>query len=96
MADPGVWSDQKRAQELGREKKALDSTVAALVSITSGIRDAKELFDMARPENDDATLVGVASDLAKFESDVVSEFSALNGSALLSAPSPFASPDSLA
>ena len=70
MADPGVWSDQKRAQELGREKKALDSTVAALVSITSGIRDAKELFDMARPENDDATLVGVASDLAKFESDV--------------------------
>jgi peptide chain release factor 2 len=25
---------------------------------------------MARPENDDATLVGVASDLAKFESDV--------------------------
>jgi peptide chain release factor 2 len=70
LADPGVWSDQKRAQELGREKKALDSTVAALVSIASGIRDAKELFDIARPENDDATLVGVASDLAKFESDV--------------------------
>jgi peptide chain release factor 2 len=70
LTDPGVWGDQKRAQELGREKKSLDSTVGAMVSIASGLKDARELFDMARPQNDDATLVGVASDVSKFERDV--------------------------
>jgi peptide chain release factor 2 len=70
LTDPGVWGDQKRAQELGREKKSLDSTVTAMVSIASGLRDARELFEMARPENDDATLVGVASDVSRFEQDV--------------------------
>ncbi len=70
MTDPNVWGDQKRAQELGREKKALDSTVSALVSITSGLKDARELFNMARPQNDDATLVGIAADVSRFEKDV--------------------------
>ena len=41
-----------------------------MVSIASGLKDARELFDMARPQNDDATLVGVASDVSKFERDV--------------------------
>ena len=41
-----------------------------LVSIDSTLRDAGELFEMARAENDDATIVGVASDVAKLEKDV--------------------------
>ncbi|MBV8031653.1 MAG: peptide chain release factor 2 [Betaproteobacteria bacterium] len=70
LADPGIWSDQKRAQELGREKKALDSTVGTLVSITSGLKDAKELFEMARQEADDATLLSVSSDIEGIEKGV--------------------------
>jgi len=65
-----VWSDQKRAQELGREKKALDSAVGTLVGIDSGLSDAKELFDMARAENDDATLHSISLDIKKLESGV--------------------------
>jgi len=67
-----VWTNPQRAQELGKEKKALESTVSGLASITSGLRDARELFDMARAENDDATVSGVASDVAKLEKDVAS------------------------
>ncbi|HXI36829.1 MAG TPA: peptide chain release factor 2, partial [Burkholderiales bacterium] len=65
LADPGVWNDQKRAQELGREKKTLDSTVGTLSGIDLGLKDAKELFDMARAENDDGTLLSVSSDVEK-------------------------------
>ena len=64
LADPKVWSDQKRAQELGREKKSLDATVAGLSTIASSLRDAKELFDMARAESDDGTLASIAGDVA--------------------------------
>jgi peptide chain release factor 2 len=44
--------------------------VTALASIASGVRDARELFEMARAEKDDATLNGVASDVAKLEKNV--------------------------
>jgi peptide chain release factor 2 len=67
-----VWANPQRAQELGKEKKALESTVSGLASITSGLRDARELFDMARAEDDDATVGGVAADVAKLEKDVAS------------------------
>jgi len=60
-----VWSDQKRAQDLGREKKALDATVVKLTSIGGGLKDAGELFEMARDEGDDATLNSVFSDIEK-------------------------------
>ncbi|HEX6690610.1 MAG TPA: peptide chain release factor 2 [Burkholderiales bacterium] len=70
LADPGVWGDQKRAQELGREKKALDSTVGTLTGIASGLKDSRELFEMARAESDDATLSGVSLDIEKVEKDV--------------------------
>ena len=60
-----MWNDQKRAQELGREKKTLDSTVGTLSGIDLGLKDAKELFDMARAENDDRTLLSVSSDVEK-------------------------------
>jgi peptide chain release factor 2 len=63
LEDPGVWSDAKRAQDLGREKKALEGTVGALTTIDSGLRDARELFEMARAENDDDTLVAVETDV---------------------------------
>ena len=31
--DPAIWDDNKRAQELGREKKALESTVVTLETV---------------------------------------------------------------
>ncbi len=65
-----MWSNQQRAQQLGREKKSLDSTVKGLASIASELRDARELFEMARAESDEATVAGVAADVAKLEKEV--------------------------
>jgi peptide chain release factor 2 len=38
--------------------------------VDSGLTDAKELFDLARAESDDATLLGISQDLEKLGSDV--------------------------
>jgi peptide chain release factor 2 len=44
--------------------------VDALVSIDAGLADAGELFELARAESDDATLVAVRDDIAGIESSV--------------------------
>jgi peptide chain release factor 2 len=61
---PDVWADAKRAQELGREKKSLETVVAGLTDISSEVREAADLFALARDENDDATLAALESDVA--------------------------------
>ncbi|BBP03553.1 peptide chain release factor 2 [Sulfuriferula plumbiphila] len=68
--DPAIWNDPKRAQELGREKKSLENVVLTLQSLDQGLRDARDLFEMAREENDDATLEAVGEDTAKLEQTV--------------------------
>ena len=70
LEDPKVWDDAKHAQELGREKKALEGVVLTLENIGGGLTDAQELFDMAREENDDDTLNSVAEDSARIEKDI--------------------------
>ncbi len=65
--DPGLWNDAKRAQELGRERKALEGVVLNLEKIATDLEGAAELFDLAREENDDDTLEAVAADAAGIE-----------------------------
>ena len=64
LEDPKVWDDPKRAQELGREKKTIDLVVQKMHTLTHGLRDAGELFEMARSDGDDATLLSVEADVA--------------------------------
>ncbi|MEI6723421.1 MAG: peptide chain release factor 2 [Betaproteobacteria bacterium] len=70
LEDPAAWNDQKRAQDLGREKKSLDATVGSLTQIASVLTDSRELFGMSREENDDDTLVSVESDVKAIEKQV--------------------------
>ena len=65
-----MWGDSKRAQELGKERKALEYTVHSLTTLSASLRDAKELFDMARAETDDATLAAVDHDAQALEKTV--------------------------
>jgi len=44
--------------------------VGTLTRVGTGLGDAAELFGLARAESDEATLVGVASDVEKLEKDV--------------------------
>jgi peptide chain release factor 2 len=68
--DPAVWSDNKRAQELGRERKSLESLVGTFDRLASGLRDAKELFEIAKSERDEATLVAIEGDAQTLEKTV--------------------------
>ncbi len=65
-----MWSDAKRAQDLGKERSSLEATVSALETIDVGLRDSSELFSLARGEGDDATLVSLATDVQGIEKRV--------------------------
>jgi peptide chain release factor 2 len=70
IEDPKIWDEPRRAQELGKERKSLENVVASLEKVASGLRDARELFEMARSERDDATLVAVEHDITTIEKAV--------------------------
>jgi peptide chain release factor 2 len=70
LENPNVWANPRQAQELGREKKLLDEVVGRMTHLTGGLHDALELFDMARGDADDATLVSIESDAAKLGKEV--------------------------
>jgi peptide chain release factor 2 len=52
---------------LGREKKQLEGIVGILNGLDGQLRDAKDLFQLARAENDDATLAAIEGDVAQAE-----------------------------
>jgi len=68
--DPALWSDPKRAQDVGREKKALEAVVLVLSELGSAINDGLTLFEMARDEADDQTLQALEADAHRLESRV--------------------------
>ncbi len=70
LEDPKVWDNAQRAQELGREKKQLDGVVHTLTGLQKGIDNSTELYDLAREESDDDTLLAVEADVEKLERSV--------------------------
>ncbi len=70
LEDPAIWNDNERSQKLGKEKRELEFIVQSLSQVDSGLRDSRELFDMAREENDDATLLGIQQDSVQLEQRV--------------------------
>jgi peptide chain release factor 2 len=67
---PDFWNDPEKAQALGRERKALEDVVLVLDRVAAGLADSKDLFDMAKGEGDDDTLMAVRDDLEGIEADV--------------------------
>jgi len=70
LEDPSVWNDPKKAQELGKEKKALDGVVLTLERLTRELADNSELFEMSRDEGDDAGLATIEQETAKLRPDI--------------------------
>jgi bacterial peptide chain release factor 2 (bRF-2) len=70
LEDPQVWNDPKRAQELGRERKSLETVVLGLESLTTALADHSELFEMSREEGDDATCESIEADVEKSAAEV--------------------------
>jgi peptide chain release factor 2 len=73
LEDPAVWNDSKRAQELGKERSALEDVVRTVEKIDSGLKDSHELFSLAKTEGDDATLESIepeVKDIGKWVGDL--------------------------
>ena len=65
LEDPSGWNDPKKAQELGKEKKSLDSVVLTLQKLTTELADNAELYEMSREEGDEAGLITIEQETAK-------------------------------
>jgi len=70
LEDPAVWSNQERAQELGRERARLTAAVEEIDRATKGIADATELLELAESENDEAAARDIESEAVPLEADV--------------------------
>jgi peptide chain release factor 2 len=70
LEDPDVWNDSKNAQALGREKKLLEGVVTVLTQLDTDLGDASDLFDLAREEDDEDTLVASEEEAAGLEKRV--------------------------
>jgi peptide chain release factor 2 len=68
--DPALWNDNKRAQEIGKERKTLEGVVLTLESIDADLTGTAELFELAQAENDDDTLLAVGDDIAAIQAKV--------------------------
>jgi len=70
LEDTQLWENPRRAQELGKEKKALENTVLTLERVGSALGDTRELFDLAREESDESTLDALSGEISGLEKAV--------------------------
>src|SRR5690606_21777805 len=70
LEDPNVWSNPERAQALGRERASLEAVVHTLDRIKTALRDADELYALARGEDDEAALADIEKEVQRIAEDV--------------------------
>src|SRR5690606_1000652 len=70
LENPAIWNNPEKAQDLGRERVALDQIVSTLTKLKSGVADMKELLDMAVEENDEGAVAEVVVGLDKLDAEV--------------------------
>ena len=70
LENPSVWNEPKRAQELGREKKTLETVVETIDHLNGNLADNTELYDMAKDEGDLESLAAIEADAAKLRESV--------------------------
>ncbi len=63
LAEPSVWETPDKAQELGKQRAALERIVRVIDSLDLGIDEAGELLDMVVEENDAELLESVDTDI---------------------------------
>ncbi len=70
LEEPDVWNDPKKAQELNKEKKSLEAVVLSLRQIKSGLSDAEELFELAKMEEDDDSILTIEQDVLGLQEQI--------------------------
>ena len=70
MENPALWDNPENAQKVSKEKKRLDDTVGAFKTLTAGVNDAAELFELSMAEEDYPTVEAVGGDVFELEKSV--------------------------
>ena len=64
MENPALWDDPENAQKVSKEKKRLDDTVGLFKTLTNGVNDAAELFELSMAEEDYPSVEAVGEEVA--------------------------------
>ena len=70
LAEPSVWNDRERAQQLGQDQTRLEEVVLTVDRLEEGLVDANELLEMSEAENDEAAVNDVIEEIDGFERDL--------------------------
>lgn len=70
LENPQVWNEPQRAQDLGREKKILESVVGTINDLSANLTDNIELYELTKAEGDFDSLRAIEADAAKLQSIV--------------------------
>ncbi len=68
LAEPAVWDNPDKAQQLGKQRAALEGVVGVIDKLDIGIADAKDLLDMVIEDDDAEALESVDAEIAELES----------------------------
>jgi peptide chain release factor 2 len=63
LEDPAIWNKPEYAQELGRERVALEKVVETIDSLNNILGDAGDLVQMAAEEDDQDTVDAIEADM---------------------------------
>ncbi|PUA29772.1 MAG: peptide chain release factor 2 [Cellvibrio sp. 79] len=67
LGEPSVWENPERAQALGRERSSLEMVVKTIDDLDNGVRDSRELLDMAVEEDDESMVADVQAELERLD-----------------------------
>ncbi len=67
LAEPNIWSNPEQAQQLGRERSALETVVQTIDKLGGGITDCRELLEMAVEEADEEAVAELTAELEKLQ-----------------------------
>ncbi|HSN32161.1 MAG TPA: PCRF domain-containing protein, partial [Ideonella sp.] len=70
LENPNVWNEPKRAQELGREKRQLETVVQTVDHLSTNLADNSELYEMAKADEDAASLEAIEAEARTLEAIV--------------------------
>ncbi len=65
-----MWNEPKRAQELGREKKTLETVVGTIDHLSGQLADNAELFEMVKADEDLASLRSIETEAGRLRETV--------------------------
>nr|WP_207798151.1 peptide chain release factor 2 [Bermanella marisrubri] len=67
LGQPEIWNEPEKAQELGRERSALEAVVQTIDDMDTGLSDCDELLQMSVAEDDADSVDEVVSELNELQ-----------------------------